>query len=109
MAQYGLDQKWTQQVSQTGVGASAAIKIPGWIKDVTALLFPSGTTASVQYTGSDDTAIDGGTAKWITWDAGAVTVDTARSTDGPVTALRINQTVGAGTTTMEIAGQRARP
>lgn len=109
MSQTSLDQKWTQQITRTGVGQSLPVKIPAYVNEITVSLIPNGNTAEVQATASDESAIDGATANWIPWDPGVVTSNTMRAAVGPITGLRINQTVGAGTSTLEIAAQRDLP
>ncbi len=109
MSQFSLDQKWTQSVTRTGVGQSSNVIIPAYVCELTAILAPNGQTAGVEYTGSDESAITGGTAKWVAWEPGQVTSDTARAAVGPVTGVRINQTVGGGTSTLELVGQRRLP
>lgn len=108
MAQFGLDQKYTQQLTVTGVAQSAGVKIPGWINELGFALDPNGNTAQVEFSLDDDTTSDG-SANWFAWDAGPVTVKTARAAVGPICRVRINQTVGAGTSTLFVAGQRRLP
>lgn len=107
MAQVGVDQKWTASVQRVGVGQSAGVLIPGWIRELTCAIIPAGNTAGVQYTLDDDSVADG-SATWIDWDPGVVTVNTGRAAIGPITRVRINQTVGAGTSTLYLAGQRGQ-
>ena len=108
MAQVGLDQKWTQKLTTTGIQISAGMLIPGWLNELGLALDPSGNTAQVEVSLEDDSVADG-TAVWFAWDAGLVTVKTIRATVGPVCRVRLNQTVGAGVSTLFLAGQRRLP
>lgn len=111
MTQSSVDQKYTRSISKTNTGVTATggeIIIPAWVNEVTAFLIPNGTTAGVEYTCDDEATIAAGTAQWALWDAGQVTANTARAAVGPITGLRINQSVGAGTSTLNMVGQRRR-
>lgn len=105
------DVKWTVQLNQTGVGTTPnnqVVKVPGWVNELSIGLRPNGTTAGVEITLSDEADIDAGTAIWFLWDPGQVTANTLRGAVGPVTGVRINQSVGAGTSTLFLAAQRPR-
>lgn len=92
-----------QTVTQTGVGASQVIPVDYAQKPFNLSLHvqPAGNTVDVQYT--PDNVLAGETPTWynVTGMAG-VTVNTAGNIAFPVMAIRINQTVGAGTTVLKI-------
>jgi len=79
---------------------SAAVKIAAGAKRVSVGVTPAGT-ARVEFTLSTYAEIDGATARWFSWVDGDVTVATADTLDGPVTAVRCVTTV-AGTCVFEI-------
>lgn len=105
------DQKWTFQLTQTGPGTTPnanVIQIPAWINEMSVGLSLAGITAGVEISLSDIDQVLAGTGIWFLWDPGQVTAPTLRGLVGPATALRINQTVGAGTSTLLACGQRPR-
>lgn len=108
MAQRDLDKKFTDSLTRSGVGQSAGFLIPGWINELGLIINPNGNTAGVEFCMDDDSVADG-SCTWVAWDAGPVTVLTARAAVGPLTRVRINQTVGAGVSTLFICGQRRLP
>lgn len=92
-----------QTVSVTGVGQSTVVPLDYRQKPFNLSLHvePAGNTVTVEYT--PDHVIAGATAVWypVTGMTG-VTVNTAGNIAFPVMAVRINQTLGAGTSVLKI-------
>jgi len=101
------DQLWKREVSQVGAGTSDPIILPGWVEKVSAAVILEGASnATVQYTLDPETEVDAapGSADWVDWDAGAVSVDSGYPANSSITAVRI-VTVGGGAT-LKVAGRR---
>lgn len=65
--------------------------------DITVTATPTGTNIKVQFTTSQFADIQGGTAHWVDWTPGVVTVATQFVMQGTVTAIRGVTTGGGGT------------
>lgn len=74
-------------------GAFSPIQIiPGFVDELVATVKPgSGGTALLEFTtdNEDDIDSDPGSVDWIQWNIGAVSVNTAQTALGAVTAVRI--------------------
>lgn len=97
-----------QTVSVTGIATSAVVPADYAMKPVNISLhvFPAGNTVTVEYT--VDNVLAGDTPVWFpVTGMSAVTVNTAGNVAFPIMAVRINQTVGAGTSTLIILQSRS--
>jgi hypothetical protein len=64
-------------ISLSFTGTSEPVMIQAGYKDISVAIHPAvGQTARVEYTLSCQAEIDAGTAKWLTWPAGNVSVGT---------------------------------
>lgn len=85
--------KIRQQSAIAATGATtAALYVKSWPVTVTLIVATSG---KVQFTTSTYSAIKAGTATWVDWNLGTVTVNTASGAPGPVTGVRGVSVVGA--------------
>lgn len=79
---------WTWSETVTAGQTSDPVKVSTQ-RPITVTAKPGGGgTAEVEYTTSPDADIDGATADWQSWDAGAVGVITTDRMLAPITALR---------------------
>ena len=94
-------------ISVTGVGQSVVFPLDYTKKpfNVSLHVEPAGNTVTVQYT--PDNVLAGATPTWyaVTGMSG-VTGNTAGNLAFPVMAVRIDQTLGAGTSTLKILQSR---
>ena len=86
------DRKWIVGLSALAGAYSDPAIIPGFVDDLVAMLKPGvGGSASLEFTADDEDLIDTtpGLVTWITWNVGTVTINTAQTALGAVTAVRI--------------------
>ena len=88
---------WEYEVTLSSVTTSDAILLPRGINGgVTTISFTGTAEGKVQSTSSSFNTIRNGTAIWVDWDAGVVTVTTQDAFSPPPTAIRLNQTSAGG-------------
>jgi hypothetical protein len=94
-------------ITRTGVGASVVFPLDYTKKpfNVSLHVEPAGNTVTVEYT--PDNVLEGATPTWYAVTGmSAVTANTAGNLAFPVMAVRINQTLGAGTSSLKILQSR---
>lgn len=94
-------------ITVTGVGQSVVFPVDYAQKPMNLSLHaePAGNTVTIEYT--PDNVLAGATPTWypVTGMVG-ITANTAGNIAFPIMAVRINQTVGAGTSTLKILQSR---
>ena len=88
----GVDRKWIKDLEAAAGSPSPAQIIPGWVDDIVAMIKPgAGGTAVLDFTADDEDLVDSdpGSVTWIAWNVGFVSINTAQTALGAVTAVRI--------------------
>jgi hypothetical protein len=86
------DRKWVASLSAAAGAYSPAKIIPGFVDDLVALVKPDpGGQVALEFTADDEDVVDSdpGSVTWIQWNVGFVTINTAQTALGAVTAVRI--------------------
>lgn len=86
------DQKWTASLSAGADAYSPVQIIPGYVDDLVALVKPGvGGQVALEFTADDEALVDSdpGSVTWIQWNVGFVTINTAQTALGAVSAVRI--------------------
>ena len=86
------DRKWVRGLSAAAGAFSDPEIIPGYVDDLVAMVKPgAGGTVALQFTADDENLVDEnpGSVDWIEWNVGAVAINTAQTSLGAVTAVRI--------------------
>jgi hypothetical protein len=86
------DRKWVRGLSAAADSFSEAEIIPGYVDDLVAMVKPgAGGAVALQFTADDEELVDEtpGSVTWIEWNVGKVGINTAQTSLGAVTAVRI--------------------
>lgn len=88
------NRRWHKQITATaGAGATDPILIDQIINNVSVAVYPvSGGTADVEVSTSPHDDVIAGTANWINWGPGDVTVATNDAALGPISGVRVTAT-----------------
>jgi hypothetical protein len=98
------EEVWEVEDSLSSVTTGNIILIPGGVKNLSITVsVAAGASAKAQVSTDTLNTIMNGSPIWIDWDAGAVSSNTADRCS-PVTAIRLNQTVG-GTSKITVRAQ----
>lgn len=87
-----VDRKWVRGLSAAAGAFSVAEIIPGYVDDLVAMVKPgAGGSVALQFTADDEELVDEdpGNVDWIEWNVGKVAINTAQTSLGAVTAVRI--------------------
>jgi len=87
----GTNTRYLTQVLTSGETGTALLL---WTGKATVTCIPSGT-GKIQYTTSPPSAVLAGTANWIDWSRGSVTISCSDLIEGPVSAVRGVSSSGA--------------
>jgi hypothetical protein len=104
------ERKWTRSLSANAGEYSAAQVIPGFVDDLVAMVKPGGGgQVALEFTADDEETVDGnpGSVTWIQWNVGFVTINTAQTALGAVTAVRIRALAQPATCTL-VGNRRKR-
>ena len=97
------DRKWTKDLSALADAYSDPQVIPGYVDDLVAMVKPGGGgQVSLEFTADDEDVVDQtpGSVTWIEWNVGLVTINTAQTALGAVTAVRIRALTSPATCTL---------
>ena len=86
------DQKWYQTLNADTQSYSEALIIPGFVDDLVAQVIPGGNgTVFLEFTADrpQDIVDNPGSVSWIRWNVGSVSIPTAQTALGAVSAVRI--------------------
>ena len=103
------DLPFRAEVIATAGGDSLPIIIPGWVYELVATAIPGGGgSATVQHTTDDPNDVEAapGSANWVNWDEGSVSVITSQAAMGQLTAVRIQAVTQDAT--LQVAGNKRR-